>query len=110
MSPTSSTTPARSFTPCPTAPALTIDRYVTILDLGVRGAVCTAGGDRRVMTTGAAAKRTKETIKPVRIYPPRSGNRREILMPRPRYYRLRRNSAIDRAAGVTALPHRGRTF
>lgn len=58
---------------------LEIDYYVTILDLGSWGAVCTAGWDRRVATKGAAAKRTKETINRVRIYPPRSGDRREIL-------------------------------
>jgi NADH:quinone reductase (non-electrogenic) len=58
---------------------LATDYYVTILDLGAWGAACTAGWDRRVMTTGAAAKRTKETINRVRIYPPRSGDRREIL-------------------------------
>ena len=58
---------------------LRIDWYTTILDLGPWGAVCTEGWDRRVATTGLAAKRTKETINRVRIYPPRSGNRREIL-------------------------------
>lgn len=58
---------------------LRVDRYTTILDLGPWGAVCTEGWDRRVATTGAAAKRTKETINRQRIYPPRSGDRREIL-------------------------------
>jgi hypothetical protein len=33
---------------------LTIDYYVRILDLVAWGAICTAGWDRRVMTTGAA--------------------------------------------------------
>ena len=32
-----------------------------------------------VVTKGAEAKRTKEIINRERIYPPRSGNRREIL-------------------------------
>ncbi len=58
---------------------LRIDWYTTILDLGPWGAVCTAGWDRHVATTGEAAKRTKTTINRERIYPPRSGNRREIL-------------------------------
>jgi NADH:ubiquinone reductase (H+-translocating) len=58
---------------------LRIDWYTTILDLGPWGALCTAGWDRHVATTGAAAKRTKEIINRERIYPPRSGDRREIL-------------------------------
>jgi NADH:ubiquinone reductase (H+-translocating) len=58
---------------------LRIDWYTTILDLGPWGAVCTAGWDRRVATRGAAAKRTKEIINRERIYPPRSGDRREIF-------------------------------
>jgi NADH:ubiquinone reductase (H+-translocating) len=59
--------------------ALRIDWYTTILDLGSWGAVCTAGWDRHVATTGAAAKRTKVMINRERIYPPRSGDRREIF-------------------------------
>jgi NADH dehydrogenase len=58
---------------------LRIDWYSTILDLGPWGAVCTAGWERRVASTGAAAKRTKITINRERIYPPRSGDRRELL-------------------------------
>jgi len=58
---------------------LTIDWYTTILDLGAWGAVYTEGWDRLVVTKGAEAKRTKEIINRERIYPPRSGNRREIL-------------------------------
>jgi NADH:ubiquinone reductase (H+-translocating) len=58
---------------------LEIGWYSTILDLGPWGAVCTEGWDRRVATTGPAAKRTKETINRERIYPPRSGDRREIF-------------------------------
>ncbi|HEY3911016.1 MAG TPA: FAD-dependent oxidoreductase [Stellaceae bacterium] len=58
---------------------LEIDWYTTILDLGPWGAVCTAGWDRRVRVTGAAAKRTKNMINRERIYPPRSRDRREIL-------------------------------
>jgi NADH:ubiquinone reductase (H+-translocating) len=58
---------------------LRIDWYTTILDLGPWGAVCTAGWDRHVAATGADAKRTKLTINRERIYPPRSGDRREIL-------------------------------
>ncbi len=58
---------------------LSIDWYTTILDLGAWGAVYTEGWDRVVVTKGAEAKRTKEIINRERIYPPRSGNRREIL-------------------------------
>jgi NADH:ubiquinone reductase (H+-translocating) len=58
---------------------LSIDWYTTILDLGEWGAVYTEGWDRHVVTKGAEAKRTKEIINRERIYPPRSGNRREIL-------------------------------
>lgn len=58
---------------------LHIDWYVTILDLGSWGAVYTEGWDRRVISQGAAAKRTKEIINRQRIYPPRSRDAREIL-------------------------------
>ncbi len=58
---------------------LQIDWYTTILDLGPWGAVCTAGWDRQVATTGDAAKRTKIMINRDRIYPPRSGDRAEIF-------------------------------
>jgi NADH dehydrogenase len=58
---------------------LRIDWYTTILDLGAWGAVYTEGWDRRVVATGAAAKRTKQLINCERIYPPRSGDRRQIL-------------------------------
>jgi NADH dehydrogenase len=58
---------------------LKIDWYTTILDLRPWGAVCTAGWDRHVASTGVEAKRTKELINRQRIYPPRSGDRREIL-------------------------------
>jgi NADH:ubiquinone reductase (H+-translocating) len=73
---------------------LRIDWYTTILDLGAWGAVCTAGWDRHVATTGAAAKRTKMMINRERIYPPRSGDRRDILetaapimQPPPQFFR-----------------------
>lgn len=58
---------------------LCIDWYVTVLDLGAWGAVYTEGWDRKVVSTGEAAKQTKQTINCQRIYPPRSGDRREIL-------------------------------
>jgi NADH:ubiquinone reductase (H+-translocating) len=58
---------------------LSIDWYVTCLDLGPWGAVYTEGWDRRVVSKGAAAKSIKETINRERIYPPRSGKRQEIL-------------------------------
>jgi NADH dehydrogenase len=58
---------------------LRIDWYTTILDLGPWGAVYTEGWDRKLVSRGAAAKRTKEIINRERIYPPRSGDRRAIL-------------------------------
>jgi len=58
---------------------LSIDYYVTCLDLGPWGAVYTEGWDRRVALKGAAAKRIKETINRQRIYPPQSGKAEEIL-------------------------------
>ncbi|RZN28100.1 NAD(P)/FAD-dependent oxidoreductase [Bradyrhizobium sp. Leo121] len=58
---------------------LHIDWYVTVLDLGAWGALYTEGWDRQVRTSGAAAKVTKQTINHVRIYPPRTGDRAEIL-------------------------------
>jgi NADH dehydrogenase len=58
---------------------LSIDWYVTCLDLGPWGAVYTEGWDRSVVSKGAAAKSIKETINRERIYPPRSGKRQEIL-------------------------------
>jgi NADH:ubiquinone reductase (H+-translocating) len=58
---------------------LRIEWYVTVLDLGAWGAVYTEGWDRTVVSTGEAAKKTKQTINCQRIYPPLSRNRREIL-------------------------------
>ncbi|MHC2436870.1 NAD(P)/FAD-dependent oxidoreductase [Bradyrhizobium sp. USDA 4451] len=58
---------------------LTIDWYVTVLDLGAWGALYTTGWDREVHSTGAAAKLTKQTINQQRIYPPRNGDRAALL-------------------------------
>jgi NADH dehydrogenase len=58
---------------------LTIDWYVTVLDLGAWGALYTTGWDRQVHTTGAAAKVTKQTINHQRIYPPLTGNPADLL-------------------------------
>ncbi|MGH7906596.1 MAG: NAD(P)/FAD-dependent oxidoreductase, partial [Candidatus Binataceae bacterium] len=58
---------------------LRVDSYVTCLDLGPWGAVYTQGWDRHVTATGMKAKTIKQNINCVRIYPPRSRNRREIL-------------------------------
>jgi NADH dehydrogenase len=58
---------------------LRIEWYVTILDLGPWGAVYTQGWERAVVSVGTAAKKTKQTINCRRIYPPLTGNRREIL-------------------------------
>jgi NADH dehydrogenase len=52
---------------------LDIDWYVTVLDLGAWGALYTVGWDRKLRSTGAAAKATKQTINHKRIYPPRTG-------------------------------------
>jgi NADH:ubiquinone reductase (H+-translocating) len=59
--------------------ALRIPWYVTVLDLGPAGAVYTEGWDREVVSMGAEAKATKETINTRRIYPPLSGNRGDLL-------------------------------
>jgi NADH dehydrogenase len=58
---------------------LRVDWYTTILDLGPWGAVYTEGWDRQVVSSGPAAKRTKEAINRVRIYPPNTGDARLIL-------------------------------
>jgi NADH dehydrogenase len=58
---------------------LYIDWYVTILDLGPWGAVYTNGWERKVVASGAEVTQIKRHINSVRIYPPLSGNRREIL-------------------------------
>jgi NADH dehydrogenase len=58
---------------------LRIEWYTTILDLGPWGAVYTEGWDRKLVSRGADAKRTKELINRERIYPPRSGERQAIL-------------------------------
>ncbi|BDB24508.1 FAD-dependent oxidoreductase [Cupriavidus sp. P-10] len=58
---------------------LNIDWYTTILDLGPWGAVYTEGWDRRLVAEGAVAKQTKIVINRERIYPPRTGNREDIL-------------------------------
>jgi NADH:ubiquinone reductase (H+-translocating) len=59
--------------------ALRIPWYVTVLDLGPAGAVYTEGWDRVVVSTGAQAKATKQTINGRRIYPPLTGNRADLL-------------------------------
>ncbi len=58
---------------------LNIDWYVTVLDLGSWGALYTVGWDRRVHSTGTAAKATKNIINRQRIYPPRTTVRADIL-------------------------------
>jgi NADH dehydrogenase len=59
--------------------ALRIPWYVTVLDLGPAGAVYTEGWDRAVVSTGAEAKATKQTINSRRIYPPLTGVRADLL-------------------------------
>ena len=46
--------------------------YVTCLDLGEAGALFTRGWDRKVEMVGAVAKKTKQEINTVWIYPPRA--------------------------------------
>jgi NADH:ubiquinone reductase (H+-translocating) len=46
--------------------------YVTCLDLGEAGALFTRGWDRKVETVGAVAKKTKQEINTVWIYPPKA--------------------------------------
>jgi NADH:ubiquinone reductase (H+-translocating) len=58
---------------------LHIDWYVTVLDLGAWGALYTVGWDRKLRTTGASAKLTKQTINHKRIYPPRNGSRADLF-------------------------------
>lgn len=58
--------------------SLSIDWYVTVLDLGPWGALYTEGWDRHVVDVGATAKATKRTINCQRIYPPRN-DRQAIL-------------------------------
>jgi NADH:ubiquinone reductase (H+-translocating) len=59
--------------------SLNINHYVTVLDLGAWGALYTTGWDRRLHSSGAAAKVTKQTINHQRIYPPRTGNVADLL-------------------------------
>ncbi|WP_232007905.1 NAD(P)/FAD-dependent oxidoreductase [Mycobacterium gordonae] len=58
---------------------LRIPWYVTVLDLGPAGAVYTEGWERVVVAQGEQAKKTKQTINTKRIYPPRTGNRADLL-------------------------------
>lgn len=46
--------------------------YVTCLDLGEAGALFTRGWDRKVEMVGAVAKKTKQEINTVWIYPPKA--------------------------------------
>jgi NADH dehydrogenase len=46
--------------------------YVTCLDLGAAGALFTRGWERKVELTGEVAKKTKQEINTVWIYPPRA--------------------------------------
>jgi NADH dehydrogenase len=58
---------------------MSINYYVTCLDLGPWGALYTKGWDRHVTAAGPDVKQTKTTTNRVRIYPPRTGDRRELL-------------------------------
>ena len=58
---------------------LSVSWYTTILDLGPWGALYTEGWERKLVSQGAMAKRTKEIINRERIYPPRSGDRQATL-------------------------------
>lgn len=58
---------------------LNIDWYITCVDLGSWGAVYTQGRERRLVTQGEQAKKTKQLINHDRIFPPRAGNSQDIL-------------------------------
>lgn len=58
---------------------LSIDWYTNIIDLGPWGAVYSQGWDRTVVAEGEMAKKTKMVINRERIYPPRNGDRKQIL-------------------------------
>jgi len=58
---------------------LHIDWYVTVLDLGRWGAAYTVGRERRLVSQGMTAKRTKQVINRERIYPPPGRDRDAIL-------------------------------
>jgi NADH:quinone reductase (non-electrogenic) len=53
--------------------------YVTCLDLGSWGAVYTKGWNSEVISQGADAKKIKQTINRIRIYPPTSGGKEELF-------------------------------
>ncbi|WP_029113661.1 NAD(P)/FAD-dependent oxidoreductase [Mycobacterium sp. URHB0044] len=59
--------------------SLRIPWYVTVLDLGPAGAVYTEGWDRKVVSSGAKAKATKQLINGERIYPPLNRDRAALL-------------------------------
>ncbi len=63
--------------------------YVTCLDLGEAGALFTRGWERKVEMVGDVAKKTKQEINTVWIYPPKRRARRRA--------RLGRSGARDRS-------------
>lgn len=58
---------------------LNFNHYVTCLDLGPWGSLYTNGWERRVVARGMEVKPTKQTTNRVRIYPPRTGSRSDLL-------------------------------
>jgi NADH:ubiquinone reductase (H+-translocating) len=59
--------------------ALRIPWYVTVLDLGTWGALYTVGWDRQLLSSGQNTKVIKQTINHKRIYPPRTGTRKDTF-------------------------------
>jgi NADH dehydrogenase len=55
------------------------EQYVTILDLGSWGALYMEGWDRKVVSEGAAAKKTKIDVNHQRIYPPLTENANDLF-------------------------------
>jgi NADH dehydrogenase len=55
------------------------EQYVTILDLGSFGALYMEGWDRKVVSEGMLAKKTKFDINHHRIYPPLTENENDLL-------------------------------
>lgn len=59
--------------------ALTIDYYVTCIDLGAWGALYLKGWNHAIALQGMAAKEVKQTINCRRIYPPQNQNPADIF-------------------------------
>lgn len=61
------------------------EMYSTCLDLGPAGAVATVGWDRNVVLTGEQAKKVKQWINGVLIYPPKADANEALALADPRW-------------------------